>query len=1247
MNKRKAIWTAVFLAVVVVLCVAGTKVSRITQTTTIQGDSLFLVVTGSQSAGTLQSRSIEASNLLSQLTNFPGWPAGGSATNAITTLKTNGTSVSAAATTLNLIAGTNVVLNATNTAGVVDVRINAAGDLNALTNVDAGAVVFLDTGGNDTTARRGRIDKPALTASNAQALAQSGDQIFVRPGLYNLGTNRLALRSNVKWYFEPGARFAMLDAANPDGIAMFHDHGGAATNCGIYGYGQFFQTNTYGPVLHMTNLASSVTFDAQDCYMLQVGQDAAIKRVGGDLILNIKGTLKAVYDTYLDEPNFSIASNKVVAYVQNIEAHNSIIETAKPFRNQGDFYFKFGHATRLAGSGVVGGGEGGIEGTDNCVIEGGTVFLDGDGSKIVGNGSGGEPFIFRNAVVTVVSTNRTPAVGYMSSGEGGSRLHLQNVFLNAQTPVDPVMIHTNGGFTIEDSTILAGASSTNAIRATNAQNVKLLGSVRYNKPLSANVTIVEHSSTMTNRLHRTHITGTLQTDSVIASADVTATAGLYGATGDVTADFNVGGVLVSGFVFPANSTANRALATDAAGYATNSAATMTELGYLSGVGGAIQTQLNSATNRIETKQAGAAALSNIVASGFALPYITIATNGGANNSVTQLVVRTATGMVVSNDASGIASLHISAGGAGDVTAAASFSTDNRVIRSDGTGKGVQVSAIGIDDSGNLQVNAGIITRTNGSAFSYINDNGVFGDNAGTFQVGNFNGPFLDYIPSTMAIEPSGTQGILFGTSTKPFGQVAATNIIGKATVVTPALTVSNKMVIPWVAKTNDANAAATINASSGLNQYANLGVATNLTFVPLAGADASNSVPIRVTFTQNSVGTWPVTINGAALGIDTNALSSTDVIVWIQNGATNAQISIPFKTSVAAKGDRLIYDGTNWINLRPSGNGLVLYSTNAGPGGYFASPTVVTNDGLTNGTVVGLVNGAGVAIKTISAGLNIILTNNGTNLVIASSGSGSTPTTTRGDMIYRGASADDRLPIGSLGAFLMSDGTDPVWRRGSDMNIVREDFYYQQTSDPILGFGWLKAGALATTTSEFGDENHWGVIRTRGPSTVRTHAGLYMNPQCMILSSNSMFLEWIVKVSPLSSAGRNYSLIVGLADDDSTATNVVDGMFSHYNHGFNSGKWQSITSSNSVRTTNNAAPAGPSDNTWVKLGIHYANTNAVFYVNGASVATNALNIPLGAGRATGPWATVAPHDSLAVDIEFYQDFYGHASRSPR
>lgn len=40
-------------------------------------------------------------------------------------------------------------------------------------------------------------------------------------------------------------------------------------------------------------------------------------------------------------------------------------------------------------------------------------------------------------------------------------------------------------------------------------------------------------------------------------------------------------------------------------------------------------------------------------------------------------------------------------GSGDVTAASSFGTDNRIIRSDGTGKGVQSSAVELDDSGSV------------------------------------------------------------------------------------------------------------------------------------------------------------------------------------------------------------------------------------------------------------------------------------------------------------------------------------------------------------------------------------------------------------------------------------------------------------------------------------------------------------------------------------------------------------------
>lgn len=44
-----------------------------------------------------------------------------------------------------------------------------------------------------------------------------------------------------------------------------------------------------------------------------------------------------------------------------------------------------------------------------------------------------------------------------------------------------------------------------------------------------------------------------------------------------------------------------------------------------------------------------------------------------------------------------------------------------------------------------------------------------------------------------------------------------------------------------------------------------------------------------------------------------------------------------------------------------------------------------------------------------------------------SMGGGGSPTTTRGDLIRRGASADERLALGASGRVLTSNGTDPVW----------------------------------------------------------------------------------------------------------------------------------------------------------------------------------------------------------------------------
>lgn len=80
-------------------------------------------------------------------------------------------------------------------------------------------------------------------------------------------------------------------------------------------------------------------------------------------------------------------------------------------------------------------------------------------------------------------------------------------------------------------------------------------------------------------------------------------------------------------------------------------------------------------------------------------------------------------------------------GTGDVTAASSYGTDNRIIRSDGTGKGTQASGISIDDNDQLSVTVDsaleIGITANATAAASIGIKGI-GTGVGSYGVGGLN-----------------------------------------------------------------------------------------------------------------------------------------------------------------------------------------------------------------------------------------------------------------------------------------------------------------------------------------------------------------------------------------------------------------------------------------------------------------------------------------------------------------------------
>ena len=105
------------------------------------------------------------------------------------------------------------------------------------------------------------------------------------------------------------------------------------------------------------------------------------------------------------------------------------------------------------------------------------------------------------------------------------------------------------------------------------------------------------------------------------------------------------------------------------------------------------------------------------------------------------------------------------------------------------------------------------------------------------------------------------------------------------------------------------------------------------------------------------------------------------------------------------------------------GAGFYLWAENRGAGTVTITPTTSTIDGAAS---LALATNQGCMI--VSDGTNYF-TMRGLGLV--------DPTTTRGDIITRGASAPQRLALGSNGAVLSSNGTDAVWLAPAGMSQGR------------------------------------------------------------------------------------------------------------------------------------------------------------------------------------------------------------------
>lgn len=203
------------------------------------------------------------------------------------------------------------------------------------------------------------------------------------------------------------------------------------------------------------------------------------------------------------------------------------------------------------------------------------------------------------------------------------------------------------------------------------------------------------------------------------------------------------------------------------------------------------------------------------------------------------------------------------------------------------------------------------------------------------------------------------------------------------------------------------------------------------------------------------------------------------------------------------------------------------------------------------------------------------------------------------------------------------------------------DFLAVTTPNPLP---IVSSGTGATSAAQaIAATNRPGVIRSTTGTTATGRSSLLTAVTSVALGAGVTIVEAAVNVTTLSDVTNRFQLVVGMLDTQ-TAANQVDAVAFVYDEGgvstgsSASANWQCVCVANSVRTwSTTSVPV--SAGSWVKLRIEInaAGTSVTFFINDASVATIAANIPTGTARALGfGWLLIKSLGTTArtVDLDY-------------
>lgn len=189
-------------------------------------------------------------------------------------------------------------------------------------------------------------------------------------------------------------------------------------------------------------------------------------------------------------------------------------------------------------------------------------------------------------------------------------------------------------------------------------------------------------------------------------------------------------------------------------------------------------------------------------------------------------------------------------------------------------------------------------------------------------------------------------------------------------------------------------------------------------------------------------------------------------------------------------------------------------------------------------------------------------------------------------------------------------------------------------TNPALSSSTTNSGSVDTTLD--GDANHCGICRCSTASNAAGTAYTGTNHTGIIqLGAMTVLMESALRLGFLSDATDTVTARWGLMDVKNGEP--VDGVFFRYIHSTYSGRWQTVTRSNSVETVNDSGVAATTTFQKLKIKINEAATSAEFYINDVLVRTHTTNIPTGSSRVTGFGGSVvksAGTNSRTIEMDY-------------